>query len=53
MRSLFFLTMATLVFLAFDAAEYNGHYRKAVLHELGRQSQNLQYKAERSVSFFE
>ena len=52
MRSLFFLTMAMVMLLAIDAIEFNGHYRKAVWHELSRQSQTLQYGAERSVNIF-
>jgi hypothetical protein len=52
MRSLFFLTMVTVMLLGIDAAEFNGRYLKAVWHELGRQSQNLQSRAERSVAFF-
>jgi hypothetical protein len=30
MRSLFFLTMGAIMLLGIDAAEFNGHYRKAV-----------------------
>ena len=52
MRSLFFLTMAMVMLLAIDAVEFNGHYRKAVWHELNQQSRMLQYKAERSVDVF-
>jgi hypothetical protein len=52
MRSLFFLTMGAIMLWGIDAAEFNSHYRKVVWHELTRQGQMLQYKAERSVDFF-
>jgi hypothetical protein len=52
MRSLFLLTVAAVVLLAIDAAEFNGHYRKAVLHQLNYQGRMLQYKAEHSVTVF-
>jgi hypothetical protein len=51
MGSLFFLTMGAVMLVGLDAAEFNGHYRKAVWHELSRQGRMLQYKAERSVDF--
>jgi hypothetical protein len=38
--------------LGIDAAEFNSYYRKAAWHELSRKGRMLQYKAERSVSFF-
>jgi hypothetical protein len=52
MRSLFLLTVAGVVLLAIDAAEFNGHYRKVVLHQLNYQGRMLQYKAEHSVTVF-
>jgi hypothetical protein len=47
MRSLFLLTVVTVVLLAFDAAEFSGQYRKAVWLEAGYQFRMLQYQAER------
>jgi hypothetical protein len=52
MRSLFLLTVVAVVLLAIDVAEFNGHYRKAVWHELSHQGRMLQYKAEHSVDVF-
>jgi hypothetical protein len=49
MRSLFLLTAVAVVLLAIDAAEFNGHYRKATWVELGYQGRLLQYRVERSL----
>jgi len=49
MRSLFLLTAVAVVLLAIDAAEFNGHYRKAVWHQVSFQGRILQYKMERSL----
>jgi hypothetical protein len=47
MRSLFLLTMVTVVLLAIDAAQFSGQYRRAVWLEAGYQFRMLQYQAER------
>jgi hypothetical protein len=52
MRSLFFLSVLTVVLLAIDAAKFHGHYRKAFWHEVDRQERILQYKADHAVNVF-
>jgi hypothetical protein len=47
MRTLFLLTVVTVLLLAVDAAEFDGHYRKAVWVGAGFQLRMLQYRVER------
>ena len=49
LRGLMLLFVLLLVFLAIDAARFDGQYRRDVWRQASREYQMLQYKAVRSV----
>ena len=52
MRNLFLLSAIVVVFLAIDAAEFDGYYRRTICSDVWYEGQALRYKLVHSLSSY-